>query len=205
MQPGAEPVTAERVAIYVRCSTNQQSVQAQLDELRAVCARHGWQIVAEYADEGISGVKGRDERKGLDAMLRDANARKFHRVCVWSVDRLGRSLKHLVLTLEDLKAKGIAVYAHQQGLDSSTPTGMLMWSFLGIFSSFERDMIRSRVKSGMERAARNGKQIGKAPNYIGKEAEVLRLRSAGVSYGAISKKLGIGAGTVMRIAKENLS
>ena len=194
-------MTAETVAIYVRCSTSHQSVQAQQDELRAVCARHGWQIVAEYADEGISGAKGRDERKGLDQMLKDANAKRFQRVCIWSVDRLGRSLKHLVLTLEDLKCKDIAVYAHQQGIDTGTPTGALMWSFLGIFSSFERDMIRSRVKSGLDRAVRNGKTLGKAPNYVGKEAEVLRLRAAGVSYGVISKQLGIGAGTAMRIAK----
>ena len=107
-----------RVAIYARVSTDGQSVTAQLSELREVANRRGWEIVREYTDKGISGAEGRDKRPALDAMLKAATRREFDMVAGWSVDRLGRSLQHLVTGLGDLRAAGVGLYLHKQGLDN---------------------------------------------------------------------------------------
>ncbi len=106
-----------KVAIYARVSTDGQSVNAQLADLRATAERRSWEIVKEYNDKGISGAKGRDERLALDAMLKAATRREFDMVAAWSVDRLGRSLQHLVAGLGDLQAAGVGLYLHKQGLD----------------------------------------------------------------------------------------
>ena len=112
-----------RVAIYTRVSTNDQTTANQLLELQAVAQRSGWEIVGIYEDVGISGSKGRDKRPGFDRLLKDATARKFDMIAAWSVDRLGRSIQHLVSFLTDLQALGCNLYLHQQALDTSTPSG----------------------------------------------------------------------------------
>ncbi len=129
-----------RVAIYARVSTDGQSVNAQLAELREVADRRGWEIVHEYTDRGISGAKGRDQRPALDTMLKAATRREFDMLAAWSVDRLGRSLQHLVAGLGDLRAAGVGLYLHKQGLDTSTPSGRAMFGMLGVFAEFERDL-----------------------------------------------------------------
>ena len=195
----------ERVALYLRVSTRDQTVDNQRLELLEICQRNGWQVVAEYADEGISGIKGRDERPGLDALMKDAMRRRFDRVAVWSVDRLGRSLKHLVFLLEDLKQKNVPVYAHKQGIDTTTPTGMMMWSFLSVFSGFERDLIRDRVKAGMARARTQGKRIGRPNQSDLYRDKVLQLRAAGNGKVKIARTLGIGTSQVQRILSQTES
>jgi DNA invertase Pin-like site-specific DNA recombinase len=112
-----------RVAIYTRVSTGAQTTENQLRELRAVAERLGHQVVAEYADNGISGAKGRDQRPGLNSLLEGVTRRDFDKVMAWSVDRLGRSLPHLLAFMGELKAKGVDLYLHQQSLDTSTPAG----------------------------------------------------------------------------------
>lgn len=119
-----------RVAIYARISTDGQSVKAQITELREVAIRRKWEIVHEYTDKGKSGAKGRDERPGLDAMLKSATRREIDMVAAWSVDRLGRSLQHLVTGLADLQTAGVELYLHKQGLDTSTPSGRAMFGIL---------------------------------------------------------------------------
>jgi DNA invertase Pin-like site-specific DNA recombinase len=188
-----------RVAFYLRVSTDGQTVENQRRELEALAQRHGWHVVHVFADEGISGAKGRDKRPALDAMLKGVARREFDLVAAWSVDRLGRSLRHLVELLEELKAKGIDLYLHRQGLDTSTPTGKMMFQMLGVFSEFERAMIVDRVKAGMRRAKAQGKAIGRP--MVGTEVEE-RIRSElaqGKGIHTVARTVGVGSGTVQRV------
>jgi len=114
---------AKRVGIYIRVSTDGQTTANQRRELEAVATRSGWEVVGIYEDAGISGTKGRDKRPGFDRLLRDATARKIDMVAAWSVDRLGRSLQHLVGLLNELQALGCDLYLHQQAIDTTTPLG----------------------------------------------------------------------------------
>jgi DNA invertase Pin-like site-specific DNA recombinase len=150
-----------RVAIYTRVSTGSQTTENQLRELEAVAERHGWQVVATFTDEGISGAKGRDQRPGLNSLLEGVTRRDFDKVMAWSVDRLGRSLPDLLAVMGELKAKGVDFYLHQQSLDTSTPAGKAMFQMLGVFSEFEREIIRERVNSGLARAKAQGKKLGR--------------------------------------------
>ena len=148
-----------RVAIYARVSTDGQSVNSQLEALRKVARRRGWRVVKEYTDAGISGAKGRDQRPALDAMLKGAVRGEFDLVAAWSVDRLGRSLQHLVNGLSDLQAAGIGLYLHQQAIDTTTAEGKAMFGMLGVFAEFERSLpdafslLAHRSCSSTERAS----------------------------------------------------
>jgi DNA invertase Pin-like site-specific DNA recombinase len=150
-----------RAALYVRVSTDGQTCENQDRELRASAARMGHEVVQVYRDDGISGARGRDRRPGFDALHRDIARRKFDLVMAWSVCRLGRSLRDLLSLLEDMRAKNVDLYLEKQGLDTSTPSGRLMFQMVGAFSEFEREMIRERVVAGMKRARANGKHVGR--------------------------------------------
>ena len=119
--------TIKRAAVYLRVSTRDQSTGAQHAELTMIAIRAGWQIVETYGDAGISGAKGRDQRPGFDQMLKDATRRRFDVLMAWSVDRLGRSLQDLVVTLADLQAAGIDLYLRQQAIDTTTPSGRALF------------------------------------------------------------------------------
>ena len=151
----------KRVAIYTRVSTDGQSVENQRRELLAVAERRGWEVVQEYSDHGISGAKDRDKRPAFDRMLRGATRREFDMIAAWSVDRLGRSLQHLVAFLGEVHGAGVGLYLHQQALDTSTPAGEAMFQMCGVFAQFERSMIVSRVNAGLKRARANGKTLGR--------------------------------------------
>jgi len=150
----------KRIAIYLRVSTAEQTVENQRRELQAVAKRHGWNIVAIYKDEGVSGTKGRDKRPGFDQLCHGVARREFDQVAAWSVDRLGRSLQGLVGFLAELHAKGVDLYLHQQGIDTSTPAGKAMFQMMGVFAEFERAMIVERVKSGLARARSQANGLG---------------------------------------------
>ena len=144
-------------AIYARVSTrNGQTPENQLNELRAVAERAGWEVVREYVDHGISGAKGRDQRPEFDRMLTAATRREFDVVMAWSVDRLGRSLQHLVGFLGDIHANGVDLYLHKQGIDTTTPSGKAMFQMCGVFAEFEREMIRERIHAGLARVKEKG-------------------------------------------------
>jgi DNA invertase Pin-like site-specific DNA recombinase len=146
----------KRVAIYLRVSTSEQTTANQRRELEAVAARHEWNVVAVFEDAGISGTKGRDQRPGLDAMMKAVALREIDMVVAWSVDRLGRSLIDLLDLLRELHAKGVDLFLHRQGLDTSTPAGRAMFQMMGVFAEFERAMIRERVLAGLSRAREQG-------------------------------------------------
>ncbi len=192
----------KRVAIYSRVSTDGQTVDNQLLELRAVAERHGWEVVEEYSDNGVSGAKGREKRPAYDALCQAATRREVDLIMAWSVDRLGRSLQHLVSFLGEIHAKGVDLYLHQQGIDTTTPAGKAMFQMCGVFAEFERAMIQERVKAGLARARANGKTLGR-PKVNGDISKaILKARAAGTGKRKIAKQLGIGVGTVYRVIKE---
>ena len=158
------PIT-KRAALYVRVSTSDrgQTVENQLQPLQEAAARLGWTIVAIHRDEGISGAKGRQQRPGLDALLKGVTRREFDVVAAWSVCRLGRSLPDLIGLLGELQARDVDLYLHQQALDTATPSGRLLYSLIGIFGEYERSMIQDRVRAGLDRARASGKRLGRPP------------------------------------------
>ena len=193
---------AKRAAIYVRVSTDKQTVENQLRDLRQIAERRDWEVVKEYQDAGISSSKGRDGRPGLDEMLKDAQRRRFDVVMAWAIDRLGRSLIDLLGTIQALEACGVDLYLDQQAIDTTTPAGKLMFQVTRAFAEFERSMIRQRVRAGLKRAVERGATLGRPK--IGRDVEE-RIQSklrAGKGILKVARELGLGTSTVQRIARE---
>jgi len=190
---------SKRVAFYLRVSTGEQTTENQRRELEQVAKRSGWQVVEVYEDAGISGANGREKRPALDKLLTDATARQFDIVAAWSVDRLGRSLRHLLFFFDELRALHVDLYLHKEGIDTSTPAGEAMFQMVGVFAQFERSMIRERVRSGLSRARASGKRLGRPPVTARKRAEVLKLRRAGQSIRAVARTVRLSARTVQKI------
>jgi DNA invertase Pin-like site-specific DNA recombinase len=155
--------STRRAALYVRVSTSDrgQTVENQLQPLHEAARRLGLTLWPVFRDEGVSGTKGRDKRPGLDAMLKGVARREFDIVAAWSVCRLGRSLSDLIGLLGELRSRDINLYLHQQALDTSTPSGRMLFGMLGVFGEFERAMIRDRVLAALERARSSGKRLGR--------------------------------------------
>jgi DNA invertase Pin-like site-specific DNA recombinase len=193
----------KRVAIYLRVSTSKQETSNQRLELEAVAERSNWQVVRVFEDAGISGAKGRDKRPGLDAMMKAVNAKEFDMVAAWSVDRLGRSLTDLLAILQGLHDKGIDLFLHQQGLDTSTTAGKAMFQMLGVFAEFERGIIRERVNAGLARAKAKGTKLGRRRIRPSVEARILELRAEGHGIHRIRKTLGLGTSVVQRVFNQD--
>jgi DNA invertase Pin-like site-specific DNA recombinase len=190
----------KRAAMYVRVSTGSQTTQNQERELRAVADKAGWQIVEWYRDAGISGAKGREERPAFDALCKAVAQRKFDMVAAWSVDRLSRSLHDLTGFLNDLRALHVDLYLHQQGLDTSTPTGKAMYQMVGVFAELERAIIRERVMAGLARAKAEGKTLGRKRTDKATERKIERALTRGDrGIRKIAREIGVGVGTVQRI------
>jgi DNA invertase Pin-like site-specific DNA recombinase len=209
-------IMKRRVGIYLRVSTDGQTTENQRRELEAVAARSGWEVVGIYEDAGISGSNGREKRPGLDRLLKDATARKINMIAAWSVDRLGRSLQHLVGFLNELQALNCHLYLHQQAIDTTTPSGRAMFQMCGVFAEFERAMIVERVNSGLARAKAKGVKLGRGNKKDGErsadeerwgvsraelEKRILRLHNGGMGILRIGRELGIGSGTVQGVLR----
>jgi DNA invertase Pin-like site-specific DNA recombinase len=196
---------AKRVAIYLRVSTTEQTATNQCRELQAVAKRHGWSMVQVFEDAGISGAKGRKDRPALDALLKSVARREVDMVAAWSVDRFGRSLTDLLDFLRELHAKGVDLFLHQQGLDTSTPSGRAMFQMMGVFAEFERAMIRERVLAGLARAKEQGISLGRLgleDSDAAKATAIKRALAAKQGVGRIARHLETGVGTVLRIKNE---
>jgi DNA invertase Pin-like site-specific DNA recombinase len=194
---------SKRIGIYARVSTrNGQTVENQLRQLNEVADRMGWSIVAVWTDEGISGSKGRDQRPGFDQMITAVNRREVDLVAAWSVDRLGRSLQDLIGFLADLQAKGCDLYLHQQGIDTSTPSGRMLFQMLSVFAEFEREMIRERVVAGLERTKSKGTRLGrpKLDYSVRRKIEIAMRKGKGIR--PTARALGVSTTTVMKIKSE---
>lgn len=187
---------SKRVAFYLRVSTDQQTVENQRLELQAVADRLGWTVITTLADEGISGAKGRDQRPGFNTLMTMITRREIDMVACWSVDRLGRSLQHLVSFLGEINSKGVDLYLHTQGLDTSTPAGRAMFSMLSVFSEFERAILRDRIMAGLARSMKRSGRPSVDP-FIAHQA--CKLLDKGTSINATAKRLKIGVATVHRI------
>jgi DNA invertase Pin-like site-specific DNA recombinase len=183
-----------RVALYARVSTsNGQSPEMQVAELREYASRRGWEIFGEYVDLGISGSK--ESRPELNRLMADAQRRNFDAVLCWKVDRFGRSLKHLVNALADLDSYGVAFVSLRDNLDLSTPSGRLMFQIIGAMAEFERSLIQERVRAGLRNAILKGKTLGR-PRRIVNGDQMTRLREQGASFRDIAKAVGASPGTV---------
>jgi DNA invertase Pin-like site-specific DNA recombinase len=183
-----------KAAIYCRVSTTAgQSVEMQLRDLRQLAAQRGLEIVGEYCDEGVSGSA--DSRPQLDRMLSDAQRGKFSSILTWRLDRLGRSLQHLVRLFENFRAWNVALISFGEGLDFSTSMGKLFYQLSGAFAEFERDCIRERVKAGLRNARAKGKRLGR-PCVSVDVARIGRLRIQGRSVREIASELGYSRGLV---------
>ena len=192
----------KKVGIYTRVSTLDQTIDNQLIELRDHCSKMGWEVVKEYADEGLSGTLSRDKRPALNSLIKDAYRKRFDSVVCWDISRIGRSMKELILFLSDMKDRGIGICSVRQGFDTSTSMGEIMFQFVGILSSWEREMIRERTLAGLERAKREGKTLGrrKVTNDT-MTAKIVELRTAKKTIRQIASEVGVSVGTVSNTLK----
>ena len=192
----------KKVVIYTRVSTLDQTIDNQLIELRDHCSKMGWEVVKEYADEGLSGTLSREKRPALNSLIKDAYRKRFDSVVCWDISRIGRSMKELILFLSDMKDRGIGICSVRQGFDTSTSMGEIMFQFVGILSSWEREMIRERTLAGLERAKSEGKTLGrrKVTNDT-MTAKIHELRSAQKSIREIASEVGVSRVTVNNVLK----
>jgi len=188
------------VAIYARVSTDKQTCENQLKELRIVAERMNYEVIEEFIDEGISGSKSRQDRPSLDALMKSATQRKFDMVMCWSIDRLGRSLQHLIEILNELQSLKVDLFFLQQGLDTSSSSGRMMFSVFGALAEFERNLIRERVIAGQQRAISQGVKMGRPSKMNdGMKNAIKLLRERGIGIKQIARELKIGIGTVYSV------
>lgn len=191
----------KRAGIYLRVSTDQQTTENQLRILNEVAARSGWTIVQVFEDAGISGAKSRDKRPGFDALMKAVHRREIDMVAAFAVDRLGRSLPDLVAFLSDIQARGCDLYLHQQAVDTSTPSGRMLFQMLAVFAEFERAIITTRINAGLERARANGTRLGR-PAIAPIDLKPVRDRlNRGQSIRTIAKATGFSTATVQRVKR----
>ena len=191
--------TNKTVAIYARVSTDKQKVDMQLQELRLFVKRSGWTIHNEYIDHGFTGAN--TNRPAFTVMLDDAKKRKFDILLIWKLDRLSRSMKDLINTLDELGHYGINFISYDNNLDTTTPTGKLVFHVIGAVAEFEKDIIRDRVIAGLAHAKSQGKRLGRPPLSDAKLTEAKKLLKQGLSMRAVEKKLGVGEGTIRKKLK----
>ena len=169
----------------------------QTRELREYCERRGWTVAGEYVDAGISGAK--DRRPELDRLMADAHKRRFDVVAVWKFDRFARSVSHLLRALDTFRVLGIEFVSLSESLDTATPAGRMVFTVLGAVAELERSLIAERVRAGLRNARAKGKRLGR-PRVIVDRARIASLRAQGLSWATIAAQLGIGEGTVYRLA-----
>ena len=185
-----------KVAIYARCSTQEQSVALQLEGLREYAMARGFEIVAEFTDEGVSGAK--TQRPALDQLLADAHRRRFEGVLIWKLDRLGRSLSHLIRLVDTLSSLGVdLVSLGDPGLDTTSPHGRLIFSVMGAVAEFERELIRERTRAGMASAKRRGSRIGRPRVHV-PVARARAMVADGLSQREVARRLGVAHATLRK-------
>jgi putative DNA-invertase from lambdoid prophage Rac len=182
-------------AIYARVSTTDQNCDLQLRELREYCARRGWEVAGEYVDTGWSGSKA--SRPALDKLMRDASQQKFRAVLVWKLDRFGRSVLNLVESLNSLASWGVRFLATSQNIDTdeANPTSKLILWILAAVAEFEKEMIRERVKAGMNAARHRGQRLGRNKAVFDRQ-KALELHQGGLSVRKIAATLKVSKSTV---------
>jgi len=194
-------VNKNSVAVYARVSTDRQTADMQLNELRDFVKRSKWKIYQEYIDQGYTGSN--TKRPGFIEMMIQARRKKFDILLVWKLDRLSPSLKDLINTLDELGSLGIDFISYENQLDTSTPTGKLVFQIIGAVAEFEKDIIRERVKAGLANTRRKGKRLCRPPISDDVFKKAAYLRAEGLSFRKVGKSLKVDEGTVRkRIKKE---
>jgi DNA invertase Pin-like site-specific DNA recombinase len=188
-----------RVVSYSRVSTLGQDTDMQTTELRDYCKRRGWNLVQEYSDHGVSGAK--ESRPELNRLIADARKCRFDSVVVWKFDRFARSVSHLLRALEEFRSLGIEFVSLSEAIDTSTPTGKMVFTVLGAVAELERSLITERVRSGLRNAKAKGKRLGR-PKIEVSGARIRQLRSQGTSWRAIGRNLGVSATTAFYAARK---
>jgi DNA invertase Pin-like site-specific DNA recombinase len=194
----------KRATLYARVSTlgGGQDPAMQVRELREYCRNRGWKIVGEYVDRGISGAK--DSRPELDRLMADAHRRKFDIVAVWKFDRFARSVSHLLRSLEAFASLGIEFLSLSEQIDTSTPTGKMIFTVLGAVAELERSLIGERIRAGLRNARAKGKRLGRVPLRVLSTVEVRQLRRErrrGMSFKKLARKHGTSVFTVFQLCK----
>ncbi|MBV8672355.1 MAG: recombinase family protein [Acidobacteriaceae bacterium] len=189
----------KRAALYMRVSTVDQHPETQLHDLRQMACQRSYQIVEEYTDT-ISGVKAR--RPGLDAMMRDARRGRFDVVLVWASDRIARSVKHFLDTLDELNRLNIEFISFREQIDTGGPLGRAVVVIIGAIAELERNLIIERVRAGMRRARLEGRPIGRRPIELDHIA-ILRDRQRGQSLGQLAKNYRVSRTTIHRVLREH--
>jgi len=191
-----------RAVLYSRVSTtNGQDPEMQSREIREYCLRRGWALVGEYVDVGISGAK--ERRPQLDRLIADAHKRKFEVVVVWKFDRFARSVSHLLRALETFRALGVEFVSLSEQVDTSTPTGKMIFTVLGAVAELERSLIAERVRAGLRNARAKGKRLGRPTKQVS-AAQIAALRAQGVTWRRIGAQLGVSAATAYAACKGRL-
>ena len=184
-----------KVALYARVSTTEQNPEVQLGPLRDHSRLRGWDIVEEYVDQGYSGAK--EKRPALDRLGKAAWTGQFQAVLVWRFDRFARSVKHLITALENFRSLNIHFISLQEQFDTSTPIGHAMFTIIGTMAQLERDIIRERVKAGLDRARAQGARLGRPPASAAPD-QISALRQSGLSFHQIARRMGCSISTLRR-------
>ena len=192
----------KKVCLYVRVSHTSGSVERQIRELTEVAADNNWKIVETYIDHGISGAKGKDGRPALKQMMNDSIKRKFDVVMISSIDRLGRSLQHLIEIVNDLQAKSVDLFILAQSIDTTIPSGKLMFSMVSAFAEYERSIIRERVISGLENAKSKGVVLGRKTNLDAlTERKIVSMKASGAPIRKIASECSVGTQTIYKVLR----
>ena len=189
----------KKAALYCRVSTVDQHVESQLYDLRQLAEQRGLEVVKEYADKGVSGLKAR--RPALDALMSDARQRKFSVVLVSAFDRVARSTRHFLHVVDELDSLGIEFVSRREGVATGDAMGRLFITIISAIAELERSLVVERVKSGMRRARLEGRQIGRARLDVDRQ-QVIQDRRSGMSLTQVAKKHGISRASVCRLMKE---
>lgn len=188
-----------KIAIYARVSTEDQNLENQLEQLKGYCDRMDYEIYDIYKDK-ISGSK--ESRPGFNKLMQDSRKKRFDAVLCWKLDRLGRSLEHLISIIKEWKKRGIDLICYQQNIDTTNASGKLMFQIIGAFAEFERNMIRERTKAGLERARKQGKKLGRPSTSEYHKKKILDLYDKLGSIKKVSEQVNKSYGTVYKIIKK---
>ena len=193
---------SKRVVIYARVSTNEQNCDRQVAELEQVVKNNNWELVDTYVDEGYSRTT--TTRPELDRMMKDAFVRKFEMVITLELSRLGASLKHMIEVVDKFKEKKIQLFIVNQQIDTSSATGYMFFSIMTSIANYERELISERVKSGLENARRKGIVLGRKTNLTPEvEEQIIQLKSEGVGYNTLAKRLSVSVKTIRKVLSQN--
>src|SRR5437773_9088462 len=186
----------KRVACYLRVSTTEQTVENQRNDLRIYCKARGWDDVIEYSDTGISGT--RERRPGLDHLMSEVKSRRVDVVVVAAFDRFGRSVRHLVESLELFRHLGVEFISLREQIDTGSPLGQAVFTIIAALAQLERSLIADRVKAGLRRARAEGKRLGRPPLRVSPQALESAIRRR-LPVRAAARELGISPSSYLRI------